>query len=280
MAKSRKSKRRFKKNNSYKNDIIATRHRYAQANLVKMEKRLLPFVKKDENGKIIGFEFPQDDTSLSLTCPLCKYPLELKKPRAGQNWKPFWGCTQFRITGCTGSDKDIVYKQPEEPVEITPIDEESQIKKLANPPQMENQHQIVKQNKQGKLIVNKNIQAESNGALSWGDVVDLIDEALDDGEYAEDIISQLNAFRKNILIDKQIEQGLFEVRRAPQKTTQINEKKSGTIAQKSKVKPSGPICPICHAPTARREPKAGQRWKPFWGCINFKQTGCKGAVKC
>lgn len=223
MVKSRKSNQRFKKNKKYKTDIVAARHRYAQLNLVKMEKRLLPFVKKDENGKIVGFELPQDDTSLSPACPLCKYPLELKKPKARQSWKPFWGCTQFRITGCTGSDKDIVYKQPKEPVEVTPEDEKLQIKKLANPPQMESQHQIVKLNKQGKLIVNRNIQAESNGALSWGDVVDLIDEALDDGEYQEDILAQLNAYRENILIDKQVEQGLSVARRAPKSPVKPKE---------------------------------------------------------
>ena len=28
-----------------------------------------------------------------------------------------------------------------------------------------------------------------------------------------------------------------------------------------------------------KQPKTGQNWKPFWGCTNFKKTGCKGSVK-
>lgn len=334
MAKSRRFQKKFKKNNKYKKDISSIRHSYARTNLVKMEKRLLPFVKKDENGKIVGFEFPQDDANgLNLTCPKCQYPLELKKPKEGDSWKPFWGCTQYRITGCTGSDKDIVYRQTEEPVNLTPEDEELQIKKLANPSKMEDQHQIVKQNKQGKLIVNKNIQAESNGALSSGDVVDLIEDALDDGVYPEDIVAQLNAFRENILIDRKVDQGLFEARRAPkspvkakeepkvftkpaghtyfltQQFREAKEKKKAAKAERaaklsediknglvpaqhkptkkkkkkerrllitpmSYAKPGGPKCPLCKASMIKREPKARQDWKAFWGCVEFPR--CKG----
>ena len=39
----------------------------------------------------------------------------------------------------------------------------------------------------------------------------------------------------------------------------------------------GPACPKCNSPTALRKPKKGQTWKPFHGCIRFKD-GCKGGV--
>ena len=35
-------------------------------------------------------------------CPKCGSPMRLIEPRKGQNWKPFWGCTQFRVSGCRG----------------------------------------------------------------------------------------------------------------------------------------------------------------------------------
>jgi transcription elongation factor Elf1 len=39
------------------------------------------------------------------TCPKCGGPMRLIHPIAGQSWSPFWGCTQFRVTGCKGSAK-------------------------------------------------------------------------------------------------------------------------------------------------------------------------------
>ncbi len=36
-------------------------------------------------------------------CPKCGSPMHLKKPRPGQKWAAFWGCSKYRITGCRGS---------------------------------------------------------------------------------------------------------------------------------------------------------------------------------
>ena len=43
------------------------------------------------------------DDSTKPSCPMCGSPMRLIRPRPGDHWKPFWGCTQFRITKCKGS---------------------------------------------------------------------------------------------------------------------------------------------------------------------------------
>lgn len=365
-----KTRNRYRKNSTSKyKKRAATPQHMAQTRIVKMEKRLTPFVKKDENGRIVGFEFPEDASgSVSPVCPKCHAPMELKKPREGQQWKPFWGCTQYSVTGCTGSDKDIVDIKPQEPSKYEPPTLASVVGNQSNNKEFE----IVKKNKEGKYIVNRSIQDESNGTLSWNDVIDLIDEALDDGDYPEEIVNQLNAFREKILNDIYAERGLFEARRAPKKPAKpkeevtIRSKSAGhtyneleqnkqykadmragrAIAGKKRVerqqksierlgvlkpkyligpaskkntqsgrvvnnplddkikrkqpaeqdrlkhkKPqflktptsvkntNGPRCPDCGAIMSKKEPKQGQNWKPFWGCTQFKSTGCKGSMK-
>ena len=42
---------------------------------------------------------------------------------------------------------------------------------------------------------------------------------------------------------------------------------------------SKPVCPKCGSPMRLIEPKRGDRWKPFWGCTQFRVTGCKGSAK-
>ena len=37
------------------------------------------------------------------SCPKCGSAMRLIKPRPGQNWKTFWGCTKYNSTGCRGS---------------------------------------------------------------------------------------------------------------------------------------------------------------------------------
>jgi transcription elongation factor Elf1 len=37
------------------------------------------------------------------TCPECGAIMKLVKPRSGDPWNPFWGCSKFSITGCKGS---------------------------------------------------------------------------------------------------------------------------------------------------------------------------------
>jgi ssDNA-binding Zn-finger/Zn-ribbon topoisomerase 1 len=39
-------------------------------------------------------------------CPKCGSPMRLVKPRRGNKWKAFWGCTKYRTTGCTGAEDD------------------------------------------------------------------------------------------------------------------------------------------------------------------------------
>ncbi len=39
-----------------------------------------------------------------------------------------------------------------------------------------------------------------------------------------------------------------------------------------------PCCPKCGAVMRRIEPKAGDTWQAFWGCSNFRKTGCRGSI--
>jgi len=48
--------------------------------------------KQKINGKVIA---PK--------CPDCGLTMRLIKPRQGQNWNKFWGCSNYRSTGCRGS---------------------------------------------------------------------------------------------------------------------------------------------------------------------------------
>lgn len=36
-------------------------------------------------------------------CPECGAPMRFVKPRPTDRWQPFWGCTQYKVTGCRGS---------------------------------------------------------------------------------------------------------------------------------------------------------------------------------
>ncbi|MDI6853639.1 MAG: HNH endonuclease signature motif containing protein [Deltaproteobacteria bacterium] len=36
-------------------------------------------------------------------CPKCGSDMRLIKPKPGQHWRAFWGCTKYRISGCSGS---------------------------------------------------------------------------------------------------------------------------------------------------------------------------------
>ena len=38
-----------------------------------------------------------------LLCPQCGSPMRLMKPKPGQRWKKFWGCTKYWSDGCKGS---------------------------------------------------------------------------------------------------------------------------------------------------------------------------------
>ena len=45
-----------------------------------------------------------DPKEVDPICPVCKGKMELKIPKRGQDWKTFWGCTNFK-TGCKGTRK-------------------------------------------------------------------------------------------------------------------------------------------------------------------------------
>jgi HNH endonuclease len=41
-------------------------------------------------------------------CPKCGSSMRLKQPwQSSQKWKPFWGCSQYNVSGCNGSSKYI-----------------------------------------------------------------------------------------------------------------------------------------------------------------------------
>ena len=320
MAKSRKRNQSY---NKYKKGFGPTPQRLAQTRLSRMESRLTPFVKKDENGKVIGVELPEDSTSsVNPLCPKCQAPMELKRPKAGQKWQPFWGCTMYSVNGCKGNGKDVANKKSQEAIEP----ETPTIESVVGNQNKINQLELVKKNMQGEYFVNKNIQADSKGSLSWNDVIDLIDEALDDSEYPKTILDQLEAFGVQILAKIQTEQGIAVARKAPKKSTQpkepekvytksskhtyneINQNKEykadirtakatakkklherkqqshkfgksknlNTNVQSTKSNNKKLNCPICGSGMKKREPKNGQAWKAFWGCLKYPT--CKGTV--
>jgi ribosomal protein S27E len=53
----------------------------------KKQPRKVPISKKDTPPK----------------CPKCDSPMRFIKPKKGQTWKAFWGCTKYSTTGCNGS---------------------------------------------------------------------------------------------------------------------------------------------------------------------------------
>lgn len=41
------------------------------------------------------------------TCSKCGSAMRLVRPRPSDTWKPFWGCTQYSVTGCKGSARHV-----------------------------------------------------------------------------------------------------------------------------------------------------------------------------
>lgn len=41
------------------------------------------------------------------TCSKCGAAMRLVQPKPKDNWKPFWGCTQYNVTGCKGSERYV-----------------------------------------------------------------------------------------------------------------------------------------------------------------------------
>lgn len=44
-----------------------------------------------------------ETASAPPSCPKCGAAMKLVKPRQSDKWKPFWGCSNYPITGCKGS---------------------------------------------------------------------------------------------------------------------------------------------------------------------------------
>ena len=40
-------------------------------------------------------------------CNKCSSPMKLVQPRSTDAWKAFWGCTQYKVTGCKGSARHV-----------------------------------------------------------------------------------------------------------------------------------------------------------------------------
>jgi len=38
-------------------------------------------------------------------CPICGAPMRMVRPRPGDDWKAFWGCTLYKVNGCRGTIK-------------------------------------------------------------------------------------------------------------------------------------------------------------------------------
>lgn len=76
------------------------------------------------------------------------------------------------------------------------------------------------------------------------------------------------------------------LKRKPTKTERLE---ADRLERAERIAKSGPVkhlksgsvatCPKCSGPMRLNKPKAGQTWEPFWGCVNFKITGCKGSLK-
>jgi len=51
-----------------------------------------------------------DQDSSKPVCPKCGAAMRLVRPMPSDTWKPFWGCTQYKITGCKGSERYVEAK--------------------------------------------------------------------------------------------------------------------------------------------------------------------------
>jgi hypothetical protein len=60
---------------------------------------------KRQNAKRKTIKEKVQEEKSKPICPKCGSPMRLIKPRSGQNWKSFLGCTNYSITGCKGTLK-------------------------------------------------------------------------------------------------------------------------------------------------------------------------------
>lgn len=51
-----------------------------------------------------------EQVSLRPTCPICGAAMRVIRPRPNKAWKPFWGCTQYKVTACRGSARYVAPK--------------------------------------------------------------------------------------------------------------------------------------------------------------------------
>ena len=52
-----------------------------------------------------NFKNKKNESKAKAECGKCGSPMSLIKPRKSDNWKQFWGCSQYKVTGCNGSKK-------------------------------------------------------------------------------------------------------------------------------------------------------------------------------
>jgi DNA-directed RNA polymerase subunit RPC12/RpoP len=57
---------------------------------------------QQKRGRASATSAANISTITPRSCPRCGNPMRLVKPRPGQRWEAFWGCSQYRITGCRG----------------------------------------------------------------------------------------------------------------------------------------------------------------------------------
>lgn len=69
----------------------------------------------------------------------------------------------------------------------------------------------------------------------------------------------------------QISWGVWKGTRISKRRKEYHQKREADISK--------PVCPKCGSPMRLIEPPRGKRWKPFWGCTQFRVTGCKGSMK-
>ena len=51
-----------------------------------------------------------EQDSSKPVCPNCGAAMRIIRPKPNDSWRPFWGCTQFKITGCKGSARHVAEK--------------------------------------------------------------------------------------------------------------------------------------------------------------------------
>jgi len=57
------------------------------------------------SGQRLSIRSKMKPKERSPKCPVCGARMKVVRPRPSDSWKPFWGCTKYRVSGCRGSLK-------------------------------------------------------------------------------------------------------------------------------------------------------------------------------